>query len=157
MTQLNPDLSNSMSVREVRPTDLPFILDSWCRSYRDSKFAGTVTNDTYPSVQRNTVEQLMARGAKYLLAVSLSDSDQILGWVCYEPVKGGTCVHYLYVKDPYRRLGLGTYLSELAREQTNRTSDAPNGARCFYTHRTDFSSYFPGWSWQPSIARRKSA
>ena len=133
--------------------DVKLVMDAWIKGFRNSPYAGCVTNDRWHETQANTVEQLLARGSRLLVLCSETRPDQIVGFACWEPVKGGLCVHYLYVKDPFRRKGLGTAL--LAHTEELYGQEANQGDRRFYTHRTDASRFFHGWSHCPDIARRR--
>jgi len=144
--QFDPELASLTAFREPVPADIKFVGDSWLRSFRDSPWAGVVGNNDYFDTYHRTIEQLFARGAKLLVACQVNDPAHILGWICTEPVKGGTAVHYLFVKRWYREKGLA---SELIRRSI------ADGQERFYTFRTRASQYFPGWRHVPAIARRK--
>lgn len=48
-----------------------------------------------------------------LVAVNASDHDQLLGWICGgggNYASGAEFVHWVYVKDAFRRMGLGLML-----------------------------------------------
>jgi GNAT superfamily N-acetyltransferase len=127
--------------RPMVPDDVPFIKDSWLKSFRDSPWAGCVSNNMYTEVYNDTVEQLWGRGAEVWVACAAHDHAKILGWICVEAVPGGRATHYLYIKDPYRRKGLASSLLEKF------------GGR-FYTFRTRSAQYFK-LQHAPEIARRK--
>lgn len=142
---MSPELEKVVVFRPLEPGDVNFILDSWLKSYRDSDWAGVVPNHLYYQTMHESVEGLLARGAKIEVACARHDSTKILGWICSEIVKGGWCMHAVYVKDPYRRLGLAKEL--ITRNETQ--------GRRFYTFRTKCSGYFAGLEYAPEIARRK--
>lgn len=148
---MDSSLQGVTTFRAARPSDVPFILDSWIKSFRESPWAGVVPNNQFYAVTREAIEGLLARGAKLTIACSRADEDQILGWTCLEPVRDGTACHFTYVKDPYRKRGLATELL------THGTHSPQEGDRRFYTFRTRCSSYFSrtGWVHEPAIARRK--
>lgn len=146
---MNERLEGVVHYRDLEPGDVSFVLDSWIKSFRDSPWAGVVPNHRFFDITHEVIEELLQRGAKVEVAAAKHDPTRILGWVCYEPVKGGTAIHYLYVKDPFRLQGLGRSLLERANEST------PNGSK-FYTFRTRAAAYFPEWRHVPEIARRKS-
>jgi hypothetical protein len=135
----------SVLIRDARKGDVNFLLDSWLKSWRKSKFSGVVGNDRYFETTRAVIENLVARGAKFKVACLESDEDSILGWINYEKLKSGEdCVHYLYVKDPYLKMGVADRLVELV---------ADTG---FYTFRfNQVVEFFPRYKWVPEIARRK--
>lgn len=134
-----------MSIRPAKKEDVAFILDSWMKSWRVNKFSGCIPNNEYYRVTRANIENLIARGAKLRVACLDSDEDVILGWVCTEVLRSGEdCVHYLYVKDPYLKMGIADLLVDLV---------AKTG---FYTyHFNQCVDLFPKFKWVPEIARRK--
>lgn len=148
---LDPKLEAVVAFRAFRPEDMKMVSDTWLKSFRDSPWAGCVTNDQYFEVHYETLRQLFVRGARILVACSKGDADQILGWVCVEDVPGGAAVHYVYVKDcGVRRRGL-------AKELVRRALENKPPGRRFYTFRTRASaSLFSDWQHAPEIVRRKA-
>lgn len=140
-------LESVVRFRPMEPGDVNFVLDSWIRSYRESPWAGVVPNHRFFEVMHEAIEGLIARGTKVVVACAKTDTTRILGWVAYERLHDGVACHYVYVKDPFRRRGLATELLKHATAQVD--------ARHFYTFRTRQSAYFPGWQYEPAIARRK--
>ena len=129
----------------------PFIFDSWARSYRKSPFAGTIPNNLYDEVSRASFNDIIARpGARVIVAVTdlPEGGRRVMGYVVSEPRRN--CLHYVCVKQAYRRLGVG---SSLVAEATKDFADGDK----FYTHRTPSSSKFlrerDGWTWDDAIAR----
>lgn len=104
-----------------------------------------IPNNLYFPTTRANIENLVARGAVFRIACLSTDEDCILGWICLEKLKSGEdCVHYLYVKDPYLKMGIG---DELVKEV------APTG---FYTYKfSQAQDFLPKYRWCPEIARRK--
>jgi len=134
-----------MKVRAANKNDVPFILDSWMKSWRKSKFSGCIGNDKYYDVTRANIENLVRRGSKFKVVCLDTDENAILGWACIENLKdGNTAVHYIYVKDPYLKMGVPNKLTE----------DLPTTG--FYTYKfNQVVEFLPGWKWVPEIARRK--
>ncbi len=130
------------------PDEARFILDAWTRSYRDSPWAGTVTNDRYAETQRWTITNLLARGAKVLVAIPAIGPRRIAGLVCYE---SPGLLHYLYVKQAFRGLGVARMLSEVAKSLSGLQGPGR------FTHRTRASQWLlnEGWRWDPTPARTK--
>lgn len=132
-------------VRPVRATDLNFIFDSWMKSWRGSKWAGTTPNHLYYETQRTLIEGLISRGAKIYIAYPEDHEEVILGWTCSEEKDGEAVVHYLYVKDPF--LGLGI--------QERLISVLPGSKPGFVTHKLNHKE-LNGWRHTPEMARRKT-
>lgn len=143
----------SVVFRAIEPAEIPLVLDSWAKSWRQSDYAGTIPNHLFFSVHKEMIGGLIARGAK-LVAAAIGN--RVAGWVCFEH-KGPdeVVVHFVYVKDPYRRnelrreVGLGTELVGLA---------VAGRPKVFYTHKTRHARYvLPKHAvWVPEIARRKA-
>lgn len=152
-------LPEGLTFRDPVPSDIVLVLDAWSKGFKSSPWAGTVPNNLWHETVTTTVTQLLARGARLVILCSEARPDQIVGFACWEPVKGGLCLHYLYVKDPFRKKGLATALLTTIEDRyaAQAPSDQYRGGtyRRFYTHRTDCSRWFRGWRHEPSIARRK--
>jgi hypothetical protein len=132
-------------VRDRIPDDLPMVFDSWLKSWRVSKWAGTIPNHLYFETQRVLIEDLIARGAKIVVAHPEGHPDVIMGWACGELKEGKTVLNYAYVKDPYLGLGiLERLLAALPGEQPG-----------FITHKLP-SKALREWRHAPEMCRRKS-
>lgn len=132
-------------VRSVKAGDLNFVFDSWMKSWRTSKYAGTTPNHLYFNVQRTLIEDLITRGAKILVAYPEDRDDVILGWACGEVKGEQTVLHYCYVKDPF--LGHGI--------QARLISDLAGSKPGFVTHWQNLKET-KTWKHVPEMARRKS-
>lgn len=132
-------------IRPVKATDLNFVFDSWMKQWRQSPWAGTIPNHMYYETQRTLIEDLIARGARIVVAYPEGREDVILGWACGEEKEGKTVLHYAYVKDPF--LGLGI--------QTRLVSQLPGTSPGFVTHVLPYRE-FSKWQHVPEMARRKT-
>lgn len=95
------------ALRPMRASDESFVVSSWHRSYRDADFAAAPTRDAYYDTQRRVIDQCMLSG-RVDVATWPDDDDHLLGFVAH----AGAVVHYVYVKEPFRRRGLGKALLE---------------------------------------------
>ena len=129
----------------------PLVFDSWARSYRKSPFAGCIPNNLYDEVSRASFNDIIARpGARVVVATTElpEGGRRVMGYAVAEPHRN--CLHWVFVKQAYRRLGVGRALVNEV------TKDFAPGDK-FYTHRTPSSSKFlrerDGWTWADAIAR----
>jgi GNAT superfamily N-acetyltransferase len=145
-------LASEIVVREATSSDVGFIMSSWKRSWRVSPWAGCIRNDEYYGSISSTIEGLVARGAEFLVAVPSGGPNvsRILGWACVEVLGDGTCaIHYIYVKDPYLRLGIGDLLVERAK------GTKPGLFSFRFSQVAEACPFAEGWRHSPEIARRK--
>lgn len=123
------------------------IYDSWARSFRKSPWAGCVPNHLWDQVSRACIGELLNRSLVIVAVKELSEGTRrVMGYSVSEP----GVLHWLYVKDDFRRMGVGHSLLEV----TTRGWD-----QFIYTHQTRASRKFLGgrWHWDPVFARvRKS-
>jgi len=138
--------NKAWSFRALAPGDVPFVMDNWLNSFRDSKWAGCVPNNLYREVQSACINDLLKRGMKVTLAHDSDDPDNLIGFIAYEVRPSGEYVlHYCYVKPYIRGHGVATSLA------VDAMGGLPN--HFVYTHRT--RSAPPGAGrWVPEIARR---
>lgn len=135
-------------IRAAGPDDMRCIMDNWKQSWRTCPWAGCIRNDEYYDVTRSTIEGLISRGAKFLIASHESKPGRILGWVCYEVLADGLCcVHYLYVKDPFLRGGIDKQLVEAC--------EGERPGLYSFRFRQVVEAVGPGWRHAPEVARRK--
>jgi GNAT superfamily N-acetyltransferase len=140
-----------MLISTPEPDEWAFIFDSWARSYRRSPWAGTVPNHLWDAVSRAASAGLVDRGATVVVAVTPIEGQEgrrIMGYAVVEPDK--RCLHWLYVKDDFRRMGVGSSLLKAV---------CPEG-EWTYTHRTRMSERFLNrrarrFFWDPVLARVK--
>jgi GNAT superfamily N-acetyltransferase len=101
------DLPENVVLRPVRESDLNFIRSSWLKSYRP--LYTMVPNPVYYAVYHGVVEGLLARPTSRTVVACASDhDDHILGYACAEPTEQR--FHWAYVKEPFRRIGIGRAL-----------------------------------------------
>lgn len=129
MTQRIPVL-----LRRADPkSDIPFVTNSWLKSYRDAFAVAGIPNRLYYYYHHKVLEHLLPRSV-VVVACSEDDSDQILGWIAAEMLENQVLViHYCYVKSTFRGLGIASMLVD-----TLLKSEAPSAV--MYTHRTKSSS-----------------
>lgn len=125
---------DAIVIRAAVETDLGLIYSSWLRSYWNARPAalGGVSYADYQSGQRARIDRLLAaHGAR--VACSPAAPDTIMGWACDD----GFVLHYLYVRQTYRRMGIAGQLRGML-----------PGA----THMTDaFHRCFPGVTYTPYL------
>ena len=90
-----------MSIRHYQHSDAPFVYNAWLRSNRNSDFARFIPNDLYYSTHSKIIEKHILNST---ILVSCDDinTEVIRGFACFS----GTTVHYVYVKQVFRMLGV---------------------------------------------------
>ncbi len=113
-------------IRQRRLEDIPLIKNSWRMSFldyrRDEDHPGHGFINPNPTVLWATAKHYHANMGKrmrrllsqadFLVACDPDDQDELMGWVCYGP----GVLHYVYVKEAYRRNGLGKELVASTRQ-----------------------------------------
>lgn len=138
-----------MTFDTPQPEEFAFVFDSWARSFRRSPWAGCVPNHLYPAVSREGSKCIVDRPtARVVVAVAPGDTRRVMGYYVAEPEKG--VLHWLYVKEAFRRMGIGRALLEHA------TAQFPAGDWT-YTFRMPASAAFLGgrFHWDAVPARVK--
>ncbi len=130
----------ALRIRAGIPADVPLVTNSWLRSFRFSAWARDMSNRTYYFYHHRVLEELLPRST-VLVAVSPEDPDAIYGWCCAEVVDTAVVIHYVYVKESYRRLGV-------ARALVKTLLDAERPPLVLYTHQTKASrEVAPRYRW----------
>ena len=104
-------LKSQVQIRAATEADLGFIFNSWLKSYKNSAYSKFITNPVYYDMHHKVVEAILKRG-KVLVAVSTADPTRIFGYICVETTSGTQVVHYAYVKETFRKMGVLTMLLE---------------------------------------------
>lgn len=123
-------MKNQVAIRLARPSDVNFILNSWLKSYRSSYAVKGVCDTIYYREQKRIIMALVNKpGMALFVASDPDDANEIFGWLCAEQRAASASptlvVHYAYVKQAFRRLGILRALLE--------TFDVPQGG-LMHTH-----------------------
>lgn len=101
-----------IGLRPALTGDIPFILNSWMLSHLDWLRSGggtpSLSNAHYFEWQKPRVERLIATSVT-LVAHNPEDEDQIYGYAVYR-TKVPMLMHYVFVKYPFRKLGVARRL-----------------------------------------------
>lgn len=139
-------MSDPVIIRGIVQADIPFIINSWLKSFRSSRWAGSLPNNVYWDAYHKAIEVILERPDTTVSVACLSENpDQILGYIVYCP----DAVHYLYVKLSLRRHGIGKRLL------TSAIGDAKHFR---YTFRTDALDNLPEGlygTYSPKIVKAK--
>lgn len=78
---------------------------AWIRSRRTGKGAAV-----------RTIDRLLRTEPVLVVPMPGSDGrvEDVAGWICYTPLRSTAVVHFVYVREPERRRGLGTELLRAA-------------------------------------------
>lgn len=112
-------------IREADYKDINFIKNSWEKSFE--KVMKQVPQTLYTRGQQRLMAKLMARSTCFV-ACNPDELTQIYGWMLFEKLGEIGVLHYIYVKHPYRRYGIGSQLYSML----ERDKSVP----CIATHTT---------------------
>lgn len=113
-----------LKFRPLKESDLGFLYNSWLKSYRNSKLTKSWKNEAYFAAQAQTIEALLKR-SDVRVAVDPDSDGHIYGYIVRDAFHPKV-VHFLYVKQTFRRLGIArSLLSEIG---VGRKED------CYTTH-----------------------
>lgn len=98
-----------IAVRYANELDIDFITSSWLKSFRDGYFNATVGNDVYFNQHHKILERLIPQSV-VLVACNANQPSQIFGWMCFQVVDRHLVLHYVYVKDFFRKMGVARRL-----------------------------------------------
>lgn len=105
-------------VRLGHAEDRPFLFSSWLKSFRDS--CPYVWNGTYYAGQHRLIESLLAdEDTAVHIAAPMGDDLTIYGWVVHS--RDAKTLHYVYVKEAFRRMGIGAVLARNPQVTTHMT------------------------------------
>lgn len=118
-------------LREYVETDNAFVFDSWMSSYANKQdnayinnyiFNNRLSREEFKRIYQRVLDRLVPR-CHILVACDPVDTSQIFGWICYEQREKNIIVHYLYVKEAFRKeFGIGKTLLFLVIKQGTELS-----------------------------------
>lgn len=100
------------TTRQARMSDYPFIARSYLRSNYASPQTRAMIPEVYYPEYKAKLEYMVASG-QVIIACSTEDDDQIFGFCIAGLFANQILLHYLYVKLPFRKLGIATSLATL--------------------------------------------
>lgn len=131
MTIQDKSLKSQVQLRSATEADVPFIFNSWLKSYRGANSVKNITNPVYFEFQHKAIEKILQRSQVYVLC-SPDDNSQVFGYIVCEKVEEIPVLHYAYVKYAFRGMGLCKLL------MSHANLDKQIGG--FYTHETHSSN-----------------
>ncbi len=107
--------ADTFTFRAGRPTDAHFLLSTWLKSYRNSGPVTKIPNANYFQGHQDLIVYILSlQGTAVEVVCAKDDPDQIIGYVVYNTL--APILHYVYVKYPFRKLGLGQMLVAMVKE-----------------------------------------
>ena len=138
-------------MRGLRESDTAMILDSWLRSGLQYPIFTSevgrppirlrVPGTLLLSTSRTLLKSLIPRSSVLVLC-DPQDKDHMMGWICFE--KENPCLHFLFIKFNFRRMGMGRRLLLEA-----GLPESPE--ECEVSWRTPALNFFNNhnWVWNP--------
>ena len=99
----------NVRLRTANDEDLPFIFNSWLKSFRFSPFAEKITSTIYFSDHHKVIENLL-KNSVVMISCNEDDPSQLYGYAVGSQVDGIFVLHFIYVKHTFRNMGLGKML-----------------------------------------------
>lgn len=119
-------IEDLISIRKYAPTDYNFIIATWLRGlyYGNSwqqntdpikgapiDFFSSINKDEFMNNYHKIVDIILKRQSTEVKIASLSDDpDVIVGYSVNEIIKDKSCMHWIFVKDEWRRNGISKML-----------------------------------------------
>lgn len=118
---LRGGIQGGFDLRPGMAADQNFIFATWLRSYKhSSQFARRVPDRLFYKFHQAAIARILGRGAETLVCTPPGEPELILGY----SVREGVTLHFVYVKKPFRRRGIGLALLRPAPELfTHWTND----------------------------------
>lgn len=122
---IRPVLYAGRKVRaKEHDAEVGFVIKAWLDSFQYADAAGPLPMDLYFQAYRETVKRLLGwPGVDLALATHHDDADMFFGFMAWmrpgrhehrHEMCGAPVLLYIYVKEPYRRLGVAKALLEHA-------------------------------------------
>lgn len=128
------NLADRVLLRPPAASEAPFIYRNWLDSYFPEQRA-RVKKTVYYAGHHALIERLLAR-SRCLVACNVDDPDQLYGFAVGEsfgaPMSSVFALHYVYVKQTFRRMGIGGRL----------VLALSNGADIHHSHETEAGRAF---------------
>lgn len=103
----------AIAYRRATEADFVFVVQSWLDSYRTAHAAGMIAMERWYLVMEPEVRAVLARPLCTAWVAHNPGGEQgsdVYGWLALELGEGPPLVFYVYVKHPYRRMGIAAGL-----------------------------------------------
>lgn len=144
MTSLPPEL---IVIRPYEPSiDKEFVYANWLRKYKEqSYFAKRIRNVIFFKEHHKIIDHIMSKPSTTVVVASSKDEPDVnAGFMVYEKTAEIPTIHFVYVKEVYKNMGVATTL--LATQSID-----PNHLK--FTHWTfvmnDLIQKYPGMLYNP--------
>lgn len=140
----NP-LKSQVLIRDANEADVPFIFNSWLKSYRNASLCRSITNPVYFAFQHQLIEALLKHNYVKVVCTA-ADSNQLLGYIVYGEQEGIKIVHYAYIKHAFRNMGMCRMMLQSAGIVNGGfyTHETPSGARAAERMGLVYNPYLAG-------------
>jgi hypothetical protein len=139
----------AVEYRELDASTIGFVYDSWLKSLHDGSPAlRSMAFARYKPTQKSIIARCVERGA-VVVALDPNDGGErrtVYGWACASDDSGVGVLHYAYVVQTRRRVGLGRELVRMAGAACGRQPEQ-------YSHSTITGGRFAGRLRAPDNAR----
>lgn len=133
-------------LRSPHPTDLPFILNSFTESYKDSKY-NPIYGMAYFYYFRLLLNKLISKSLITIIC-NPDDINQIYGYAIYQIKDDKLIIHWIYIKYTFRKLGLAKYLYNILLNMVKDKEITITLKSCYYDKYKDSYNHI----YQPKIA-----
>ena len=121
-----------VSIGHMQPSEEGFVISGWKKSFRTAPQNAAIPSGSFFDRANRDVAALMARPTTQILVARDTESpDFCLGFIVFEVVDP-FCIHWLYTRHGFRRLGVATKLLRTALGQAGESD-------LVYTHQSRFS------------------
>lgn len=111
---LPPKEELPITIRSFHVSDTNLVLSNWLKSFRNESWAASTPNDVYFPLQQKLIGQIAAR-SQVFVACAVDNPAEVWGWICCEQgPEDSLIVHYVYVKEMFRKFGVGKMLLHAA-------------------------------------------
>ena len=95
--------------RAIQDSDKNFIFSTWLKSHRATQDNKRMVNSVYYTNFSEIVTNILTT-CSVKVACEPGDNDHIYGYIAYRYIDEMPVVHFVYVKQTYRRLGIMDHL-----------------------------------------------
>lgn len=137
---------NDIEVRSFIPDDTPFVIATWLNYYKYfSYFAKRIRKGVFFKWHHKIVENILKKPTTtVLIATPTNDPEIILGFLVTEKMDQDQVIHFIFVKEELRNMGIGRRLIEESKIDLDKV---------FFTHWTysvnDLIKKYPNISYDP--------
>lgn len=125
------NLDPTLHIRLPNSNDIPYIYSTWLKNYHyDSALCKECTDSVFFKEYREVIDTILEKSNTVVAVASLENDPAIIFGYIVAEVEPTPCIHYIFIKEDFRQLGIAKALINYLSLNTQKSLT--------FTHKTSY-------------------